>query len=714
LEALIQIIWRRKWIITATLVVALIVAYFGSRMIEPTYEATTTLRVSSSGGSIDYVRQEIDYVDRIMATYANIATSAIILNQLPEVTESDTLPTIDIEVLANTELMQIKVEHNDPEIAANVANSLANLLIDYSQTSDSNRWNAATDILEAQLAEAKAELDQAQAEYDALIREDPLTPEQIAEFERLQEIAADATFASLLSMEQETYRSQIGRASSSLAVRSAIYTRLVESYTDALATGVLSSTSLTVIDPADVPPTPSKPDVTRNMLLGSALGLLGGLGLTFLYDRLDTTVHSVEHLETLIDQPILGRVPLARWSGMLSFLEADTKFLHPEAFRRLRINLLNVMRKEALRTIMVTSAAPGEGKSTVVVNLATSLVEARKRVLIIDSDLHRPMMHLTFGLENKIGLTSVLKGDADLDEAIQETDMPGVFVLTSGPPTPEPNALLSSVLMANTLDHASYKYDVVLLDSPAFLAVADTSSLAGMVCGVILVASIGYSRREAILALREEFDKINAHPIGVVANRVRNDLVSQYSRHYMTVPAAEAEPVNLIVVPAEEATPELEAVVSSSSAKQEARSARPQLAPGEKQKVLIVEDSEEILALMEQALKRLDYEVMAVQDGVSGTQLSKEWKPDVVLLDVMMPEVSGLEVCRQLRADSQTADTLIIMVTARSSIDDKREGFYAGADDYLVKPFTTQELALRIEALLRLETRRGSMIIDQS
>lgn len=667
----LRIVWRRKWIIAITVGVALVATYIGSRMIQPVYQATTKLRVSSAGGSLVYINPDTVYDERVMATYAEIGTSSLILDQLRDEMNLNTLPAIDVTVVANTQLVQIAVENHNPIMAADIANKLSDLLIEYSHTNNSESGTAAIEILANQLDEAKFELDQAQAEYDALVSRN----------------GNDA---------------EITKANSALTVRSQIYAQLLDRYNEAVATGAMRSTSLSVIEPASVPRVPIRPDINQNLLLGGVLGLLGGMGVAFFVDRADTTLHSVQRIESLIGLPILGQVPLARRSGLLGFLDADAKFLHPEAFRRLRSNLLNVMRKEGLRTILVASALPGEGKSTMVANLAMSLAEARRRVLVIDGDLHHPTMHLAFGLANTVGLTSVLKGETDFDQAIQQTVTPGVLVLTSGPPTPEPNALLSTVLMSYAIDQASYKYDVVLLDSPAFLAVADTTSLASIVSGVIIVASQGQAKEETVLSMRQELAKIGAHPIGVVANRVSHDFVSQYSRHYLAVSSEDAEAAeNVVISGSNTVQPETEVRPAPIVERQPPPSAKPRPILTEKRKVLIIEDNEDILLLMDKSLTLHDYEVKTTVDGEVGIQLAKEWEPDVVLVDVMMPQISGIEVCRELKSNKQTAGIPIIIVTARSTIEDKREGFYAGADDYLVKPFKMAELALRIEALLR-------------
>jgi len=204
-----------------------------------------------------------------------------------------------------------------------------------------------------------------------------------------------------------------------------------------------------------------------------------------------------------------------------------------EAYRALRTNLSFASLDKPLRTLMLTSPGPDEGKSTVLANLAVSIAQTERRVLAVDCDLRRPCLHELFGLPNETGLTSLLiDPGAQAKPPIQETAIPGLLVLTSGPLPPRPADLISSRRMGEVVAWLAEQADMVLFDSPPINAVADAAILATRVDGVLLVVRERRTRREAVAQAQDRLARVNARVVGAVLNGVALDhsLAQYYGR----------------------------------------------------------------------------------------------------------------------------------------------------------------------------------------
>ncbi|HEY7065768.1 MAG TPA: CpsD/CapB family tyrosine-protein kinase [Chloroflexota bacterium] len=194
-----------------------------------------------------------------------------------------------------------------------------------------------------------------------------------------------------------------------------------------------------------------------------------------------------------------------------------------EAYRALRTNIQFSSLDTDLRTLLVTSAGPNEGKSTTLANLAVVMAEAGKRVLAVDCDLRRSSLHTLFDLENTRGFTSLFLDEGVDPPPIQDTAVPNLRVLTSGPPPPNPSQVLGSPKMARVLETLRAAADVVLFDAPPVLAATDATLLATQVDGVLLVVDAGATRRDLARRARAQLEKVNARLLGVVLNNVPLD-----------------------------------------------------------------------------------------------------------------------------------------------------------------------------------------------
>lgn len=210
---------------------------------------------------------------------------------------------------------------------------------------------------------------------------------------------------------------------------------------------------------------------------------------------------------------------------------AQAKSPISEAYRTLRTNVQFTSVDSETKKIMVTSSGPREGKSTTVANLAVSIAQAGKFVLVVDADLRNPTQHKLFGLDNGQGLSVTLAQDLDFRNYIQDTAVPGVSVLTGGPVPPNPAELVGSKRMKRLIEEVSKQYDMVLFDTPPIVAVTDAAILAQEVDGVILVLASGEVNKDYAQRAKELLDKVGAKILGAVLNKV--DLkTSEYYYYY--------------------------------------------------------------------------------------------------------------------------------------------------------------------------------------
>lgn len=211
---------------------------------------------------------------------------------------------------------------------------------------------------------------------------------------------------------------------------------------------------------------------------------------------------------------------------------ADPRSPAAEAFRTLRTNIQFSSLDHELRTILVTSPGPREGKSTILANLAIAIAEAGRRVIAVDCDLRRPALHQFFGLDHATGLTSALLEDDPGALPLQETFVPGLRLLASGPQPPNPSELLGSQRFNRVVEALKQEADIVLFDAPPVLAVADAVVLAARLDGVLLVISAGKTKREPARRARQQLERVNARLIGLVLNDVKIDrsLYQYYGR----------------------------------------------------------------------------------------------------------------------------------------------------------------------------------------
>ncbi|MCA9582499.1 MAG: polysaccharide biosynthesis tyrosine autokinase, partial [Myxococcales bacterium] len=312
-----------------------------------------------------------------------------------------------------------------------------------------------------------------------------------------------------------------------------------------------------ILDRALKPTSPVSPKVTLNVAAGIMMGLLLGLGMALLVARMDRTIQSFEDVEALgvtvlgvlptiesedgaARQPRLrlakkkkGKAPPTETSPRDLIVHTRPRSTFAESCRTVRTNLLFKAAQGSLKTLAITSAGPLEGKTTVAVSLAVSIAQSGKRVLLVDTDLRRPRLHRIFGVGTDVGMTSVLVGEATVEDVAKATEVPGLSLIPCGPVPPNPSELLHGANFDNFLKEASARYDRVVFDSPPLGAVTDAAVIAPQVDGTVVVVRANRTRRDSARGTLRRLTDVGANIFGAVVNdALPNDNRYGYGGYY--------------------------------------------------------------------------------------------------------------------------------------------------------------------------------------
>ena len=282
-----------------------------------------------------------------------------------------------------------------------------------------------------------------------------------------------------------------------------------------------SPVEISTVRYATPPAAPTSPRPVRNTALGLVLGLAVGFGLAVLREILDTRVRSADDVRAVTDASILSVMTFdADAPKHPLIVHVDPQSPRAEAVRRLRTNLQFLDLGEELTSIVVTSALPGEGKSTITANLAITLADAGKRVVLVDADLRRPSVAEYMGVEGQTGLTTVLIGRATLTDVTQPWGDGNLHVLPSGQVPPNPSEMIGSQAMRWVIGQLTQQYDMVIVDAPPLLPVTDAAILSRVTSGALMVTAAHRSHRSDLAEGIDALDAVGARLLGIVLNRV--------------------------------------------------------------------------------------------------------------------------------------------------------------------------------------------------
>jgi capsular exopolysaccharide synthesis family protein len=498
LQLYLDILKRRALVIAIVAGVAMLVVTAAGFLIPPVYTAKATVRVLLDVGVLDFTLRE-DYSERLMNTYGHVLKSGPILEEAisrlsprpSSLTVGDLYEKVEVEIIPDTELVTIAVQNGDPALARDLSNTLAALLIEHAQNPYVGSSRSARQIVEEQLAGMENQLESDRQQLATLL----VTQAPSTEVEALR---------SKIRFEEDAYD------------------RLLDRYELARLNESLRANSITVVAPASLPTWPSNALGLRQIGLSLIVGLFGGVGLALVMENLDTRIHSSQQLELLSDLPVLCTVP----NGVLSLdgsnrSNGTSSKVVEEAYRLLSINLQALREDVSLQTILITSAVYREGKSTVAANLAQTLAEEGQTVFLVESDMRRPTIEKMFGIDNGLGLSSLLAeraplSDTALGQVMHPAEQSSLFVIGGGPEVSNPTALLASPPMERLLDYLGTQGQTTLLDAPPVLGMADVSVLASKVDGVVFVVRQASSNREHVRQALKQLRAMRAQVLGLI------------------------------------------------------------------------------------------------------------------------------------------------------------------------------------------------------
>jgi non-specific protein-tyrosine kinase len=514
LRAYIEVLFRWWWLIVSCTLLAATGAFVASSWMDPVYRASVTLLVQQApaANTTDYTAMLIS--ERLARTYTHMLSGRAVLEPViarlglqdaPDGLES----RIEVELVGNTQLIRLSIEDTDPAQAALIANTIAEVFAIQNQSLQEKRYVDSLSSMQEQMVKLSMLIEETGAEMEA-----PGAAHQgEAEFAHLQNILAG-------------YRNS--------------YTALLQSYEEMRVTASLSVNNVIVVEQAEAPEGPVRPSKLNNTVLAATVGAMLAVGIVFLLEYLDDTIKVPGDVERAASLPTLGAIVRidGSQSDKMPIAAQSPRAPVVEAYRALRTNLQFATMGSAVRTLMLTSPQPIEGKTTTLANLAVVMAQSGLNTIAVDTDLRRSMLHRKFGLVSA-GLTLALlemgthpnRARSPLSFA-QDTGVENLRIIASGTSPPNPADLLGSGQMKQLIQSLREEADVILFDTPPTLAVTDAAVLATQVDGIVLVVNAGKTRCTMLKRAVEELQRSGTPVLGVVINRMTARTGGSYYHDY--------------------------------------------------------------------------------------------------------------------------------------------------------------------------------------
>jgi capsular exopolysaccharide synthesis family protein len=515
LRQYMAIVIRWWWLTILLTLTAGVTSYAVSQRLVPVYEATTTLMVGQSFQATELTNNDILTSERLARTYADIAQRQPVLQGTLEALGlkgpwRQLKKRVKVNPVQDTQLLEIAVEASSPEEARVTADEVARQLI---------------------LLSPSAVRNQEQDENQRFVRQrlEGLQVKIGAGQERMKELEAAMT-GSLSAQQVQELQTEINTLERLITDWENTYTQLLI-FIDSKE----SPNYLAVIEPAQVNPDPVRPRVGLNTLIAGIVGLSLALGLIFLLEYLDDTLKSADDLSQSLGLTSLGAISQIKGRRYQDKLIASQDPFAPasEAYRMIRSNIQFMAIDRPVKSIMVTSSTPGEGKSFTVANLGITMAQAGLKTIIVDTDLRRPVQHQVFTVPNLEGVTDLLRSpELEINSHLKHTRFENLQVITCGTLPPNPAEVLGSQRMGQLLAGLNEMADVVICDSPPAVAVADAAVLSRRVDGVVLVIEAGQTHRDVARQAITNLQQAGAHILGGVLNRASYKRGGYHYYHY--------------------------------------------------------------------------------------------------------------------------------------------------------------------------------------
>jgi non-specific protein-tyrosine kinase len=485
------------WLIVLSTAVAALFSWLAVKDKPPVYQTSTTLMIGQAYQKVDPNYNEFYTAERLAQTYSELIRREPILKKTALALGFESQWTslrgqISVNLVPGTQLLEIRVVDTDPARAQLIANEVANQLIATVDRSEDPNYS----FIQTQALSLPPRIEAAQQEIQLLQAE----MNEAFSARQIQDI-----------------QSQISALQGQINTWQATFAQYQ------LLLGDSGVNVLEQIEKAPLPRTPVGSNWITQVLLAAAIGMALAVGAAFLVEYLDDTLKSPEDVTS-----VTGLVTLGAITRIVGDMPSDKLITirHPkspisEAYRVMRTNIQFSTLDQPAKSLVVTSPNPMEGKSTTLANLGVVVAQSGKKVILVDSDLRRPMLHKIFQVPNREGLTGALLQDEPLlDGELQDTGVDNLRVLTSGPLPPNPSELLGSQRMHHLIERLEGQADVVLFDTPPALPVTDAAVLAVQTDGVLMVADAGKTRRMVARQAVESLRNVGANLLGVVVNRL--------------------------------------------------------------------------------------------------------------------------------------------------------------------------------------------------
>lgn len=491
------------WLILLATLLAGAAGYLVSTQMTPIYDASTTLLINEapSGKAADY--NNILTSERLASTYAQMLVKRpvyedVIARLRLALTPNQLAGMVTAAPVRNTQLINIDVQSTDPNLSAAIANAIYLVFAEQLQETQSSRYAASIDSLKTQVTDTENEV--------ANIRKAMIAAKTPDEAARLE---------SRLTQYQQ------------------IYANLVASYEQVRMAEAQALSNVVQVEKAVAANEPVKPKPLQNALLAAVVGLMLAVGGIFATDALDDTVKSPDEISRQLRLPIMGAIShYAEPEDGQLITRAQPRSPVAESFRALRTNVQYASVDRPLRSLLVTSPAPADGKTTITANLATVLAQGGRRVTLVDADLHRPRVHSVFQTTPHPGLSTLfIKTSLHLNGSCQPTATERLRVIAAGELPPNPSELLGSNKMREIRDALLEQSDLVLFDTPPVLSVNDAVVLAPIVDGVLLVVRPGVTKMAALKYAVEQLRYVGANVVGIVLNGIE-ERSARYGYYY--------------------------------------------------------------------------------------------------------------------------------------------------------------------------------------
>ncbi len=510
-----RIILRWAWLIVLVALVAGFISYFLANQQPRVYQSRTLVMVSGGSSSA---------LDSYTSSYLGIQLASTYVRTML------TQPTIDavsaelgfkvnagqisVSQLENSQLINITVTDQDPNRAALIANTLVTVFADQIEKEQTFRYTELLQGLENELATTDAQIQDVTlrlADLEVALSNEFVEPDP-------QDLATQSQLEANLSQLRSS--------------RSYLYS----SYQSIKLAEAQSTSTIIVKDPAVPNLSPIQPQPMRSAMLSAVVGAMLVAGLVFLVTLLQDQIRDPDEFPKRWGIPVLGMISKFNSNKSAIITQSQPRSPDAEAFRGLRTNLQFSNIDSPIKTLLITSPSPADGKSTIAANLATVIAQNEQDVILIDCDMRRPTLHKLFKVSNRLGLSDYFIRSTDkLSGLVKKLNPDRLRLITSGNLPPNPSELLGSKKMVEMLNLLIKRVDLLIFDTPPILVVTDALVLAPRVDGVILVIDTKKTKRAAVKNAIEQLHQVNANIFGVVLNNAKSKRTQYYrSRNYYT------------------------------------------------------------------------------------------------------------------------------------------------------------------------------------